>query len=387
MGVRLRNSGKILTFDAAGTHPEPGDVVIVSTERGEEMGNAVTGPHDVAEDEVERKLKPVLRVANDHDFQIAEELRQKESEATERFRELVSEMGLDMKPVAVEALFDGRKMVFYFTAEERVDFRGLVKKLASEFNVRVDMRQIGVRDEARMLGGVGHCGEQLCCVRLGGEFEPVSIRMAKAQDLPLNPLKISGLCGRLMCCLRYEYPVYKEFKSAAPKVGAKIQTPKGEARVVSHDALTESVVLQLGDVRFEVPLEKMECAGCQSGKPCAVSGEVLASLEDAALGLALAQAGPDEDAGSGGKRTRRSRASQKQDSSDKSGGGRSKKEPATKSGRGKQRKPKTQERQVEGKSRGGRKGDAGGQGGAQPSSDGSGGDSRRRRRRRRPRKS
>ena len=148
------------------------------------------------------------------------------------FRELVAEHKLDMKPIDVEYLFDGDKVVFYFVAEERVDFRELVKDLASRFHARIDMRQVGVRDEARMVGGLGHCGEQLCCVRFGGEFQPVSIRMAKEQDLPLNPLKISGLCGRLMCCLRYEFEAYKDYKGRAPKKGAIIETPLGLAKVV-----------------------------------------------------------------------------------------------------------------------------------------------------------
>ena len=199
-----------------------------------------------------------------------------------RYRELVEEHGLDMKPVSVEALFDGRKIVFYFTAEERIDFRDLVKELAREFKVRIDMRQIGVRDEARMVGGLGHCGQQLCCVRFSGDFEPVSIRMAKAQDLPLNPLKISGLCGRLMCCLRYEYEMYKDFKSRAPKMGANIDTPKGGARVVSLDAPRETVTISTEGGRMTVPLGKMECGGCQSGKPCMISAEAFDALEDEA---------------------------------------------------------------------------------------------------------
>ena len=134
-----------------------------------------------------------------------------------------------MKPIDVEYLFDGAKIVFYFVAEERVDFRELVRDLAAAFHARIDMRQVGVRDEARMVGGLGHCGEQLCCVRFGGEFQPVSIRMAKEQDLPLNPLKISGLCGRLMCCLRYEYDAYKDFKGRAPKRNAIIETARGRS--------------------------------------------------------------------------------------------------------------------------------------------------------------
>lgn len=275
VGVKVRPSGRILSFDAAGTEPVPGDLVVVSTERGEELGEVVSEGEERTEAELERKLKPILRLANEKDLERAEDFRDKEAKAMRRFRELVGESGLDMKPVDVEYMFDGGKVIFYFTAEERVDFRDLVKDLANEFKCRVDMRQIGVRDEARMVGGVGHCGQQLCCVRFGGEFEPVSIRMAKMQDLPLNPLKISGLCGRLMCCLRYEYDAYKDFKSRAPKVGAKIEAPGGEARVVSLDAPRERVTLDLQGNRITVPLEKMECEGCQGGRPCRVSEEAL----------------------------------------------------------------------------------------------------------------
>ena len=167
---------------------------------------------------------------------------------------------LDMKPIDVEYLFAGDKVVFYFVAEERVDFRDLVKDLASRFKARIDMRQVGVRDEARMIGGLGHCGEQLCCVRFGGEFQPVSIRMAKEQDLPLNPLKISGLCGRLMCCLRYEFEAYKDYKQRAPKKGAIVETPLGLAKVSELNTPHETVGMRLEDgMRFSVPLEGMEC--------------------------------------------------------------------------------------------------------------------------------
>jgi cell fate regulator YaaT (PSP1 superfamily) len=306
VGVRVRPTGKVLDFDAAGTAPDPGDVVIVSTERGEEVGEVAVAPAEVEDGDVKQKLKPVLRVANEKDLEILSELATRESDAMKRYRELVDEHGLDMKPVGVEALFDGRKIIFYFTAEERVDFRELVKDLASDFKVRIDMRQIGVRDEARMVGGLGHCGQQLCCVRFGGEFEPVSIRMAKAQDLPLNPLKISGLCGRLMCCLRYEYEAYKDFKGRSPKVGARIQTPRGEAKVIGVDAPRETVTIAMEDGRVTVPLSGMECVGCQSGKPCAVTAEALAAVEESALseraaGVADAVGSSDRGTGSGGR--------------------------------------------------------------------------------------
>jgi cell fate regulator YaaT (PSP1 superfamily) len=300
-----------------------GDTVIVSTERGEEIGEVATALQEIADEDVERKLKPVLRVATDHDLQIAEELEEKESRAMRRFRELVAEHELDMKPVAVEALFDGRKIVFYFSAEERVDFRSLVKDLAREFKARIDMRQIGVRDEARMLGGIGHCGQQLCCRRFMQDFEPVSIRMAKAQDLPLNPLKISGLCGRLMCCLRYEYEAYKDFKSRAPKMGAKIETSRGNVRVVSLDAPRETVTLQLDDSRVTLPLQEMECEGCPGGKPCRVSDEALQTAAGAASMSFLVDSSSRTDTKEGSKKRRRRSPSsgKKGDGRPKDGGG------------------------------------------------------------------
>lgn len=265
VGVRLRFS-KTLWFDPAGAEPELGDIVIVATERGTEFGTVVQEPHDVAADALPAPLKPLLRVATEDDMAKAAELQEKEHTAMLSFRRLVEHYRLDMKPVAVEYLLDGDKIVFYFSADERVDFRELVKDLASEFHARIDMRQVGVRDEARSVGGIGHCGQRLCCVRFGGEFQPVSIRMAKEQDLPLNPLKISGLCGRLMCCLRYEYDAYKDFKSRAPKRGAIVDTPAGTAKVAELNTPRETVRMRLEDgTSVTVGLEDMECGtggGC-----------------------------------------------------------------------------------------------------------------------------
>lgn len=286
VGVRLRSASKTLTFEAAGTDPHAGDHVVVRTERGEEMGEVVSGAHEAAEGEVVAELKPVLRVASDEDLARAEELHEREREAMAAYRELVTEHGLDMKPIGVEYLFDGGKIVFYFVAEERVDFRDLVRDLASRFKARIDMRQVGVRDEARMVGGLGHCGQQLCCVRFGGEFQPVSIRMAKEQDLPLNPLKISGLCGRLMCCLRYEYDAYKEFKSRAPKRGALVQTPLGEGKVSEHNTPRETVTLRIAEAgqTITVPVAKMECCTGE-GCLCSVSAEALEEIQGRTLSV------------------------------------------------------------------------------------------------------
>ncbi len=278
VGVRLRYAGKILHFDPSGLELHVGDRVVVATERGEEFGEVVREPVEVSDDELAAPLKPVVRVADETDERRVHEYAAREPEALETFRALIKKHGLDMKPVGVETLLDGSKMVFYFSAEERVDFRELVRELASTFKTRVDMRQIGVRDEARLVGGVGHCGEMLCCVRFGGEFQPVSIRMAKEQDLPLNPLKISGLCGRLMCCLRYEYEAYRDFKQRAPKTGSLVETPKGPGKVVSLDTPRERVTIRVGDgSQFTVPLEALECSKGQ-GCPCTLKAEALADL-------------------------------------------------------------------------------------------------------------
>lgn len=278
VGVKLRFPGKILWFDPAGTSPEAGAFVVVSTERGHEFGEVASAPQELDPSEIEHDLKPVLRIATDADIAEAERLRDEESKAMSAYRRLVKQHRLDMKPIDVEFLFDGSKIVFYFVAEERVDFRDLVKDLASEFHARIDMRQVGVRDEARMVGGLGHCGEQLCCTRFGGEFQPVSIRMAKEQDLPLNPLKISGLCGRLMCCLRYEYEAYKDYKGRAPKRGTIVETPNGLGKVVDLDTPRELVTMRLEQGgTLQVPLAAMDCH--KGGEcPCRVRREALEEI-------------------------------------------------------------------------------------------------------------
>ena len=192
------------------------------------------------------------------------------------FRELAEKRGLDIKPIDVEYMLDGENAVFHFSSEERVDFRELVRDLASRLHIHVDMRQMGVRDEARTVGGIGHCGEVLCCVRMSSAFQPVSIKMAKEQDLPLNPSKVSGACGRLMCCLRYEYEAYKDFKSRSPKVNATIETPAGPAKVIELNTPKEYVKLKLleTDEVFIVPIGGMECdPESDSPRPCRVCEE------------------------------------------------------------------------------------------------------------------
>jgi cell fate regulator YaaT (PSP1 superfamily) len=236
-------------------------------------------------------LKPVIRALTEADFDRIDELDVKGHEAMHVFRELIEKHGLEMKPVSVEFLFTGDKTVFYFSNDERVDFRDLVRDLASHFHTRVDMRQIGVRDEARILGGLAHCGEELCCARLGGEFQPVSIRMAKEQDLPLNPAKISGACGRLMCCLRYEFEAYKDFKNRAPRRGALIETPIGQAKVIDFDTPREIITLRLEDGKLlSIPLSEFDCCADENGKqrPCCVSREAIDRCASSSILMALA---------------------------------------------------------------------------------------------------
>lgn len=276
--ISLAYNPRTLWFDPGELELEPNAAVVVETARGKELGRMTGACIEVSDEEIKAlksPLKPVVRVADEEDIAQAAEMEERSREALPVFREMAAEMNEDMRPVSVEFLLDGDKAVFYFEAEERVDFRELVRKLASHFHVRIDMRQIGVRDEARMIGGLGHCGQELCCSRMGGEFCPVSIRMAKEQDLSLNPQKISGRCGRLMCCLRYEYEAYKDFKQRAPKVGAKISTPDGEAVVTDLDVPRETVKLRIeGEKPVSVPLSDFEKVGeGESARPNAVDAE------------------------------------------------------------------------------------------------------------------
>lgn len=260
--VHTAYNPKTLWFDPRDLQISKGDAVVVNTARGLEFGRASGNLLEVDDAQIEAlksPLKPVERLATDEDIEKAASLEKQGKEALPLFKEMVEESGIEMHPVAVEFLFDGDKAVFYFESEERVDFRDLVRKLAAHFHVRVDMRQIGVRDEARMVGGLGHCGQELCCKRLGGEFCPVSIRMAKEQDLSLNPQKISGLCGRLMCCLRHEFDAYKDFKSRSPKMGATVTTPAGPAKVVDLDVPREVVSVRVeGEKPVRIPIGGFE---------------------------------------------------------------------------------------------------------------------------------
>ena len=245
VGVRFQNAGKLYYFDPQATGAAAGDTVIVETARGQEMGETVTGPTEVPDEDIIPPLRPVLRVATQQDIQHKEENTAREKDAFAICKQKIAEHQLPMKLVSCEYTFDNSKLLFYFTAESRVDFRALVKDLASEFHIRIELRQIGVRDEARMMGGLGICGRPLCCTRFLGDFHPVSIKMAKEQNLSLNPTKISGACGRLMCCLQYEEDFYEKTSRSMPRVGKLVRTPDGDGTVAEVNILKETVRVRI----------------------------------------------------------------------------------------------------------------------------------------------
>lgn len=229
IGVRFKSIGKIYYFNPDGLDISLGDSVIVETARGIECGEVVITDREIDESEFSSPIKPVIRIASSQDFDVIEKNKKKEQDAFKICEEKIKKHDLKMNLIDVECTFDNNKILFYFTAESRVDFRELVKDLASVFRTRIELRQIGVRDEAKKLGGLGICGQPFCCSRFLGEFQPVSIKMAKEQSLSLNPTKISGTCGRLMCCLKYEQESYEELLKITPKVGAllKLLTAEG----------------------------------------------------------------------------------------------------------------------------------------------------------------
>ena len=253
IGVRFRRAGKVYFFDPGELQINKGDHVIVETARGVEFGSVVLGLREVEEDMVIQPLKPVLRVATADDVRREERNREKEKEALAICLEKVQKHGLEMKLIDAEYTFDNNKVLFYFTADGRVDFRDLVKDLASVFKTRIELRQIGVRDETKILGGVGICGRVLCCHSYLSDFAPVSIKMAKEQNLSLNPSKISGTCGRLMCCLKYEQEAYLDLLRTTPKVNAVVSTPDGEGVVVEIKPLASEVRVRLNDNEKDAP--------------------------------------------------------------------------------------------------------------------------------------
>lgn len=241
VGVRFKKAGKIYYFDPAEVPVNQGDHVIVETARGIEYGECVIGKRDISEEQIVSPLKPVLRVSTEEDDANHQNNKIKAQEALKVCLEKIKTHELDMKLIDVEYTFDNNKVIFYFTADGRIDFRELVKDLAAIFRTRIELRQIGVRDESKMVKGLGPCGREICCGSWLGDFAPVSIKMAKDQNLSLNPVKISGLCGRLMCCLKYEYDTYVQIRVGMPNRGDKVKTPEGMAVVVDTNILLEQV--------------------------------------------------------------------------------------------------------------------------------------------------
>jgi len=255
VGVRFKRAGRIYYFDPAGLELDVNDWIVVETTRGLEVARVVIAPKQVLSSELETPLKPVIRKAEKKEVQHSEETEAKEKEALVECAKIVTRIGLPMKLLSAEYSLDGGHITFFFSSAERVDFRELVRELAGRFKVRVELRQVGARDEAKICGGFGRCGRQLCCASFLSEFVPISIKMAKEQDLPLNPMKISGVCGRLLCCLAYEHDFYHDMKAKMPRDGQTVTTPMGFARVVGSNPLKETVVVELEtQVTVELPI-------------------------------------------------------------------------------------------------------------------------------------
>jgi len=273
VGIRFRPAGRIYYFDPQGASYSTGQYVIVETSRGVEAGRIVIASKKLAERELSDPLKPVLRLANEDELRMMLSFKGKEKEALVQCAQQVQQHNLPMKLVEAEYTFDGSRLTFYFTADERVDFRALVRDLAATFRTRIELRQIGARDQAKLQGGVGMCGKTLCCSSWISDFGVVSIKMAKEQDLPLNPSKISGVCGRLLCCLAYENDNYVQAKQDMPQVGTMLDTPGGQGKVVAINVPKESVEVMLeSGVIIQVPLKQQladtTCGSCGKKGGC-----------------------------------------------------------------------------------------------------------------------
>ena len=267
--VQFRNGNRSYLFDPAGYRLSMGDYVVVDTAKGMDLGRCLSGNHMIDDNAVVRPLKSVVRPATQDDLRVEEINRKREEEAFVIAEEKIAKHGLEMKLVGVECAFEGSKILFYFTADGRVDFRELVKDLAGVFRTRIELRQIGVRDEARLLGGLGICGQPYCCSRFLSEFQPVSTKMAKTQNLSLNPSKISGCCGRLMCCLRYEQEAYEDLIRNLPKVGCYVETDEGYGNVVGVDLLRRRLKVKLdsGGEAAVSDFEAEDVAEVPGGRP------------------------------------------------------------------------------------------------------------------------
>ena len=263
IGVRFKEVGKIYYFDPLDNKLSVGDMVIVETARGLECGEVAMENKEISDDKLEHELKPLIRIATEEDLRKQAENKLKEKEAARICEQKIANHKLEMKLVNVEYTFDNSKIIFYFTADGRVDFRALVKDLASVFRTRIELRQIGVRDEAKMLGGLGVCGRPFCCSGFLGEFQPVSIKMAKEQGLSLSPVKISGTCGRLMCCLKYEQAAYTNLLKRTPKVGAIVNTPEGKGLVVENNLIAGTLKVKLDNTPADVAPKSFKVRQCK----------------------------------------------------------------------------------------------------------------------------
>ena len=259
VGIMFRGNDMVHYYDPAEITMDVGDKVICHLDDGKEIAEVVVHPIDISESDITTPLSRIIRKATYYDLSVDELNRKKEEKGFKKFDQLAKKYKLKMKLVNVHVMFDKSKMIFYFTSEKRVDFREMVKELATYFKIRIELRQIGVRDEAKMVGGLGPCGMNLCCKSFLTDFESISIKMAKDQNLPLNPFKISGICGRLMCCLKYEYDSYKKFIDKAPEIGIKVKCSYGSGGVCGYEPLKQSVVVELdSDTRKSVPLSEVK---------------------------------------------------------------------------------------------------------------------------------
>ncbi len=287
VGVRFKNAGKIYYFDPVDFEVEQDMDVVVETARGLEYGTIVVGKKEIDEESLVSPLKPIIRIATEEDTKIYNENKEKAKETFQVCLEKIKEHNLTMYLIDCEYTFDRNKLIFYFTAEGRIDFRELVKDLAAIFKTRIELRQIGVRDEAKSIGGLGPCGRSLCCSSWLGDFQPVSIKMAKDQSLSLNPTKISGICGRLFCCLKYEHDVYVEAIEKVPPVGAIVKVDDNKGKVIETNPLLEQVKVEFNDKTIKICMKDelkvlqapKKCEGCCSKKDLGIDKETLKELK------------------------------------------------------------------------------------------------------------
>ncbi len=287
VGVRFKNAGKIYYFDPVEFDIKKDMDVVVETARGLEYGVVVVGKKEISEENLVSPLKPIIRIATEEDTKIYEENKEKAKETFELCLQKIKEHELTMYLIDCEYTFDRNKLIFYFTAEGRIDFRELVKDLAAIFKTRIELRQIGVRDEAKSIGGLGPCGRSLCCSSWLGDFQPVSIKMAKDQSLSLNPTKISGICGRLFCCLKYEHDVYVEAIDKVPPVGSIVKVEGNKGRVIETNPLLEQVKVEFNDKTIKVCMRdeikvlqaSKKCEGCGKGKDLDIDMATLKELK------------------------------------------------------------------------------------------------------------